>query len=145
MKILILGWSITRIMNKVIIAGSRSINDYSLVLEIIKESNFKIDEIVCGMAKGVDLLGKQYGIENNISIKEFPAKWDDLNVLPCTIKVNNYGKRYNVLAGHNRNRKMSEYASHLILIWDGKSSGSRNMLKLAKEHGLIIYEKIIND
>jgi hypothetical protein len=38
---------------------------------------------------------------------------------------------------------MARYATHLILIWDGKSSGSASMRKLAKEYKLEIFEKII--
>ncbi len=47
--------------------------------------------------------------------------------------------------GHNRNKEMALYAEALILVWDGKSSGSQSMLKLAKERGLKIYEKIVED
>ena len=43
---------------KVIIAGSRDIIDYQLVVDTIKESNFIITEVVCGEASGVDSLGK---------------------------------------------------------------------------------------
>ena len=61
---------------KVIIAGSRDIIDYQLVVDTIKESNFIITEVVCGEASGVDSLGKKWAIENNIPVKSFPAKWN---------------------------------------------------------------------
>jgi len=130
-------------MNKVIIAGSRTITDYNIVKQSIRESGFKIDEIVCGDAKGVDELGNKYGIQNNIPIKHFPAKWNEIGKNePIKLKTNKYGKVYNALAGHNRNKEMARYASHLILIHNN-SPGSLNMLKLAKQYNLKIYEKII--
>jgi len=130
---------------KCIIAGSRHLYNYGLVVDAVKESGFKIDEIVCGCAKGPDSNGKIYGQKNNIPVKDFPAKWDDFSVEPCFIKTRRGGAKYNSWAGHNRNKEMANYGSHLILIWDGKSSGSTSMKKLAKEKGLVIYEKIVHD
>lgn len=117
-------------MNRVIIAGSRTINDYNLIKSAIIESGFKIDEIISGLANGPDKLGKRYGIENNIPVKEFPAKWDE------------FGKS----AGYRRNEEMAKYVGKdgfLILVWDGKSKGSGHMRGLAKKYGLTIFEKIV--
>lgn len=129
-----------------IIAGSRTITDYNLLLNCIKESGFDITEVVCGGARGPDLLGADFAIKNNIMIKDFPAKWEDLSP-PCVIKINKFGKKYNALAGHNRNEEMARYTAQenggLILIWDGKSAGSKNMLSLAKKYNLKIFEKVI--
>lgn len=130
-------------MNKVIIAGSRTLNTYDLVKYAIKESGFKFDEIVSGTADGIDCVGELFAVNNKIPLKRFPADWNNLEKQPCVIKTNKYGKKYNALAGHNRNKEMAEYATHLILIHNN-SSGSLNMLKQAKEKGLIIYEKVVN-
>jgi hypothetical protein len=135
---------LAQIKNRVIIAGSRHLYNYGLVAETIKQSGFKIDEIVCGCAKGIDTNGKIYGEKNDIPVKKFPAKWDDFTVKPCVIKTRYDGAKYNSWAGHIRNKEMAKYATHLILIWDGKSTGSQSMLKLAKEHNLIIHEKVVN-
>ena len=112
--------------NKVIIAGSRTIDNYQLIEHFIKESKIEINEIVCGEAKGVDSCGKQYGIKNNIPIKSMPAQWDK------------FGKS----AGYKRNEEMAKYATHLILIWDGLSKGSGHMLGLAKKYNLKITEYV---
>lgn len=40
---------------------------------------------------------------------------------------------------------MADYADAMILVWDGKSRGSANMLKQAREKGLKIYEKVVED
>jgi len=103
------------------------VTDCNIVFSAIEESGFQIDEIVCGEARGVDSLGRRYGEKNNIPIKSFPAEWDI------------YGKS----AGYVRNGQMGNYATHLILIWDGESRGSASMLKIAQKRGLTIFQKIV--
>ena len=61
---------------------------------------------------------------SNVWLRGFPADWDGL------------GKG----AGHIRNKQMAEYATDLLLIWDGKSRGSKNMLEEAKSHDLNIMQ-----
>lgn len=111
---------------KVIVAGSRTITGLINVALAIKDSGFQIDEVVCGCARGVDTEAAFIAKMRGIPVKEFPADW------------NLYGKR----AGYIRNSQMADYADALILVWDGKSRGSANMLKQAREKGLKIYEKI---
>lgn len=111
---------------KVIIAGTRTFNDYQLLCNTIKELNINIDEIVCGGAKGADALGEKYAKENNISIKYFLADWDK------------YGKR----AGPIRNHQMGDYADYLIAFWDKKSKGALDMINYMQQigkHGKVIY------
>lgn len=106
-----------------IIAGSRNITDYDLVLEAINHSGFEIDTVVCGGARGVDDLGLRWAKENRRNYVVFPAKWDE------------HGKA----AGPIRNRKMAEYADALIAVWDGKSRGTASMIKEAEKRNLEIY------
>lgn len=107
---------------KTIIAGSRTIKEYIHVVNAIKESRFEITEIVSGTAQGVDRLGELYGKYNNIPVKQFPADWS-------------LGKR----AGMIRNQQMSDYADAAIIIWDGVSRGSANMIETAKKDGLEVF------
>lgn len=163
-----------RIMLRIIIAGSRFFEDYNLfestmfkvlfhlnkeypqynILVINKEERlFKINpcslEIISGMAKGADTLAVRFANKYNLALKEFPADWNNLDVSPCRVITNSYGS-YNALAGHKRNRDMAVYASSddafgvLVLFWDGKSKGSKNMKSQAVAFGLEIYENIIN-
>lgn len=44
---------------KTIIAGSRAIEEYGLVVEAIRQSGLDITEVVCREARGVDTLGKK--------------------------------------------------------------------------------------
>ena len=109
---------------KVIIAGSRSITDYAMLEEAIKDSSFKITEIISGGCKaGIDTLGERYAKENNIPLKIFPAEWI----------------RYGVAAGPIRNKEMAKNADALLAVWDGKSKGTSNMVDEANNHGLKIY------
>ena len=98
---------------KVIIAGTRSIKDYKLVVDTIQRSGYDITEVVSGCATGVDWLGEQWARANNIPNKVMPDDW------------NRHGKG----AGPMRNRQMAEYADAAIIIWDGESRGTRNMIE----------------
>lgn len=113
---------------KTIIAGSRDITDYSLVMEAIQESEFEISEVVSGTAKGVDRLGELWATNHKIPVKHYPADW------------NKYGKS----AGPIRNQEMANYADALIAVWDGKSRGTKNMIDQAKEKGLKVYVRCLD-
>lgn len=98
---------------KVIIAGSRNIDDYKLVVDTISKSGYNITEVVSGTAVGVDRLGEQWARANDVPVKEMPADW----------------MRHGNSAGPQRNRAMAEYADAAIIIWDGQSRGTRNMIE----------------
>jgi hypothetical protein len=112
---------------KVVIAGSRGINDKNVVNQAIKDSGFKITEILCGCAKGVDSLGRDYGLQNNIPVAEFPANWT----------------KYGNAAGIMRNIVMSKKCDALIAIWDGHSRGTKHMIECVEKLKLPSYVKII--
>lgn len=122
---------------KVIIAGGRDFNDYQLLKEkclYYLQNKLPNVEIVSGTANGADKLGEQFGEEHNLNIERFPAKWKLLEGdFPISIGTNGYGKKYNKLAGHNRNREMYEYADALIAFHDGKSTGTKNMIETSKK------------
>lgn len=109
---------------KVIIAGSRDFNDFERLCGICDYylQNKENVEIVCGMARGADLLGKKYGEERGYSVKEFPADWDGL------------GKR----AGYVRNEEMAKYGDSAIIFWNGISKGTKHMIDLSKKHNLLL-------
>ena len=110
---------------KTIIAGSRSI---SLTPEKIDQAleefkRFKITEVVCGLAPGMDLSGKTWAKSKGIPVKEFPADWGK------------HGKS----AGIIRNKQMGDYADALFYVWDGESDGTRHMLKYMNDLGKQTY------
>lgn len=108
---------------KTIIAGSRGVTDYNIVLEAIKQSGFEITEVVSGTARGVDKLGERYAVENVIPITRFVPDW------------NKYGKR----AGFLRNAEMGDYAEALVAVWDGESRGTKQMIDYATKKGLKVF------
>lgn len=112
---------------RTIIAGSRTISDSDLVIEAIKESEFEITSILCGGAKGADMLGKNWGKKNSIEVKEFPANWE----------------KFGNAAGIMRNVSMANHADALIAIWDGKSTGTRHMIEEARRKNLKVYVKLV--
>jgi hypothetical protein len=124
---------------RIIIAGGRDFNDYSLMKqkcsEILKDllpaysNDTKNVEIVSGGARGADRLGETFAREHSLKLKVFKADWDRL------------GK----IAGFVRNEQMAVYASEdsstgvLVAFWDGKSEGTANMINLAFRYGLKVY------
>lgn len=114
---------------KVIIAGSRSINDYTLVEKAVEQSGFPITEVVSGCAKGVDTLAIRFAEFNELPVKRFHADWD----------------KYKKAAGYRRNGEMATYADALIAIWDGHSPGTVHMINIAKERGLKVFTHFLGD
>jgi hypothetical protein len=109
---------------KTIIAGGRDFEDYNLLREKCdKLINSNLTEIVSGRAKGADTLGERYAKERGFDVKLFPADW----------------KTHGRKAGHIRNKQMADYGEMLIAFWDGKSSGTKNMIENANKLGLIVH------
>lgn len=114
---------------KTIIAGSRNITDYSIVLQAIIDANFDITAVVSGTARGVDQLGEKFANDSSLQIHKFPAQWDE------------YGKS----AGYIRNKQMAEFSDALIAVWDGKSKGTKHMIDLAYKYNLKVYIHYIEE
>lgn len=117
---------------KVIIAGSRSItddDDVDFILNELRADWLPFDQVVSGLAPGVDTIGKDWAEIWDIPVKEFPADWDQ------------YGKS----AGFRRNEQMAEYADVLVAIWDGESPGTKDMIQRALDHNLRLFVYTIKE
>lgn len=119
---------------RIIVAGSRDFDDYKLLKLKLKEYIGGLDivdlsqiVIISGTARGADTLGEHFAYDYGITIRRFPAKWDEL------------GKR----AGWVRNAEMAKYAAEkhgvLFAFWNGKSRGTKNMIDLANRYGLEVH------
>ncbi len=124
---------------RTIIAGSRSLDDLALVEQAVKLSGFVITEVVSGCAPGIDRRGEQWAKLNGIPLKRMPADWDGPQL-----------KR----AGHVRNLQMGDYAAEpdeqgevggLIAIYDGISSGTADMIDIARARRLKVYVFMVSD
>jgi len=114
---------------KVIIAGTRTFNDYDLLCEECDRMlTDKVEYIFSGLARGADELGQRYATDRGYKVLQFPPAW------------NLYGRK----AGPMRNRLMAEAADGAIVFWDGKSRGTMNMIdemrRLGKAYRVIHYK-----
>lgn len=119
-------------MIRIIVAGSRNFNNYSLLEQSLMDyiaGNFDPNdiEIISGGARGADSLGERFARECQLKLKRFPADWD----------------RYGKSAGYRRNAEMADYAKQetgvLFAFWDGQSRGTRHMINLATTKGLEVH------
>lgn len=110
---------------RTIIAGSREGFSLADVHRAIEKSGFQdeITEVVSGGARGVDRLGEGWGKARGLPVRQFIPDWE----------------KHKKGAAHVRNQEMADYASALILVWDGVSTGSADMLQRAQKAGLRVY------
>ena len=114
---------------RVIIAGSRSIEDVRLVEAAIRQSGFHITQVISGTARGVDRLGEVWARARGIPVARFPADWAQ------------YGRRAGIL----RNLQMLDYAARapeggaIVAVWDGVSRGTRHTIEAARTQHLQVH------
>ena len=129
-------------MVAVIVCGSRTITDVAWVENQIvnylkevyadQEKKFGYGDmdfiIIQGLAKGVDMIAKNWADRHNVGTWDFPADWEK------------YGKS----AGHIRNAEMVEKCDYCLILWDGSSKGTFNDIELCnakhKAHKIIVYK-----
>lgn len=99
---------------RIIIAGSRWINNYDLIANCVDRSGFQITEVISGHGGNVDKAGETWARRNRRRLRLVPARW----------------RTYGNSAGYRRNSEMSVVAEGLIAIWDCKSRGTAHMINL---------------
>jgi hypothetical protein len=122
----------------IVVAGSRSITDYAKFKSILEDyiciefPRAKIIFITGEAPSGPDDMIIRWCRENGYAWTGYPADWDDISAPGSFVKRNKRGNLYNAVAGHQRNRAMAEAATSVIVFWDGKSPGTRNMIAEAE-------------
>lgn len=112
---------------KLVIAGSRGIDEISTLKKAIKESPFDIsdvDKVITGGADGVDTLAMNFCIDEKINFEVVYPDYDKFSHKVAPIK---------------RNEEMAEKGDCLLAIWDGKSKGTKNMIENSKSQDLDVY------
>ena len=99
---------------KTVIAGSRGINSRLDLIKATIASNFYITEVISGGAIGVDIMGED---------------WARLYEVPMTRYLPDYNIPNPKAAPLIRNALMAQEADCAIILWDGKSTGTLNMIK----------------
>lgn len=132
---------------KVVIAGSRGIEDAALVAQAMREAaaqkGIVPTLVLSGRAPGVDTLGEEWADGQGIPWEPHPARWDDLEAPGAVVRRGRSGRLYNARAGHVRNEEMAQRADAAVLVWDGRSTGTQDMrdrmLRLGKPvHVLVV-------
>ncbi len=100
---------------KLLIVGSRSINEFDLSPYIPKE----VHTIISGGACGIDSLAEKYADLHKLSKYILRPRYD----------------LYKRVAPIKRNDDMIDLADFVLVIWDGSSKGTNYILKRAQKLG----------
>ena len=98
---------------KLLVVGSRSISDFDLS-PYIPDS---VSTIISGGANGVDALAEEYADKHRLSKFILRPRYD----------------LYGRAAPLKRNEEMINMADGVLVIWDGKSKGTRYTMKYAQK------------
>ena len=125
----------------VMVCGSRTITDVKWVetqivnylKEVYADQEKRFGQgdmdfiIIQGLARGVDMIAKEWADKHNLGTWDFTAEWDK------------YGKS----AGYRRNVDMVDRCDYCLILWDGKSKGTKYDIDLCiskdKPHKIVIY------
>ncbi|MDE7290040.1 MAG: DUF2493 domain-containing protein [Oscillospiraceae bacterium] len=108
---------------KTAIIGSRGLTIDNLEKYLPQETT----EIISGGAKGIDTCARNYAISHKMKLTEFLPEYEK------------YGKS----APLKRNITIIENADIVIAFWDGKSRGTKFVIKKCRELGKEIKVEII--
>jgi hypothetical protein len=108
----------------VCIAGSRSFNNFHLLKQHMDKIHdvFGIVNVISGTAKGADKLGEEWAEWHGLNIIRYPADWD----------------KHGNVAGILRNIEMAKSSDLVVLFWDGKSPGTKQMLEYCLKNNIFV-------
>ena len=123
---------------RIIVTGSRDTKHYAQIAKALDNyistlpNGIKITFVI-GSCPGADMYGERYAYEHDIDIQEFPMQREQ------------YGNK----AVKMRNSKMINYATSngakgvLFAFWNGKSEGTRDIIKQAQNHGMLVFKYLV--
>lgn len=110
---------------KVGVIGSRNFNDYNLLKSVLDDLDISV--IISGGAKGADSLAELWASDNNVKTEIYKPNWS-------------LGRR----AAAIRNIEIVKNSELIVAFWDGKSSGTKMTLDIAKSKNKKIIKIISN-
>ena len=102
---------------KLLITGSRTINDKELIFSELDKFDFDI--LISGGAKGIDQFAEEYAQIKSIPIEQ------------CKPDYRKYGRTAPIV----RNKEMVELCDTVLAIWDKKSKGTKSTIEHAVKLG----------
>lgn len=114
---------------RVVVCGGRSFDDYEYMketLDKLQRTQFKIQTIIHGGARGADTCAQDYADEYGLGYKVYPVKKSEWRTI---------GKAAGIL----RNKKMlnESRADVCVGFWNGTSKGTRHAIETSVALGLI--------
>lgn len=118
---------------RTIIAGPRSVTNPEVCDWLMQDCPFDLAVVISGYARGFDRIGYWWAVRRGIPVTKEPVTEREWN---------EYGR----VAGMYRNERMiwKHHAEALCAVYfeDAEENpGTRNMIKLAENHGLKIHKK----
>lgn len=110
---------------KVAVVGSRSLAVDVLEAFIPPETT----EIVSGGAKGIDTCAREFAQANEYKFTEFLPDY----------------KKYGRAAPLYRNTEIVDYSDLVLAFWDGKSTGTKDVIDKCKERGVPVKVFLNNE
>jgi hypothetical protein len=110
------------IKDSVAVVGSRTFNDYPLVVRILDPMKDQISMLISGGADGADKLGERYADAHGIPKQIYYPDWDG------------YGKS----AAFLRNQTIADECQRMVAFWDGKSRGTQDVIGRAVQAGKVV-------
>ena len=104
---------------KLIVAGSRTFQDYALLASVLGQHRHHITELLHGGARGADQLGFRWALRHHVRSRCFAADW----------------ARFGTSAGIRRNCQLAQAGDLLIAFWDGRSPGTRHIIGCMQQLG----------
>lgn len=114
----------------ILVSGSRNYPDKEQAMSVLRDNITQDDTVIHGdCPNSPDIWATDLAIELGATIKAYPADWDT------------HGRA----AGPIRNEQMVKDCEFAVVFWDGKSKGTRNVMKLcavhSKTHLLVMPDK----
>lgn len=116
---------------KLLVSGSRAIQDDEFVASMLDSVDWDFDTIMHGDADGVDTSATRWAVKKGIDVEthEIP-EW--------------VWSKVGTKAGPMRNDYMVEQANAVVVIWDGESSGTKDVLKKADAEGVPLRKVVVD-